>query len=139
MEAKVNKEKMIEMLYEGFSVAHIAREFKVTRNTIIGHKDRMTKLGLIDVEKIPLVKMRKCRRTRKEYLEDCFLNKSKKMCAPIEYNFKPLGVPVTLLDIKPNQCHFPCSDGHYCGADATKRHGYCATHHAVVYRKVKNG
>lgn len=53
---------------------------------------------------------------------------------------KALGVPVSIIDLRPNQCRFPIGDPkepdfHFCGAERLSAKPYCYEHHSIAYRQ----
>ena len=70
------------------------------------------------------------------HVEACLDNMKKMAKYNKSWNYIPK-IGISLLDIKSNQCHFPCKDGLYCGGEIREngkdplRH-YCEEHYKIM-------
>lgn len=80
---------------------------------------------------------------RKCFLKLPFRSKSKPASIPLkkekfkghDFNYPDEPGSVSLIDLKPHQCHFPCNGQMYCGEPNNKSHGYCTRHHKIMWKK----
>lgn len=128
MEAKkIDKKQLKKLLGEGYNVTRISQMTGFSVPVLCGHIANMSISG-----EICMAKIKKARLALSAFNPDVIRNKNRRVVKE-EWNYKPLGNGVTLEHIKSSQCHFPCSRGVYCGANAVYKHGYCQEHHDIVY------
>jgi GcrA cell cycle regulator len=120
-------DETIRTLWPTHSASMIAREFGVTRNSVVGRVHRL-KLG----PKPPghaanTPRAKRIKRVRfKENLPD--------RPAPV-VAIEPLNIGI--FDLEPSQCRFPCDGQGYktlfCGHPAAKGLPYCPGHCSIAY------
>ena len=124
MEAQIVN-RIIQLYHQDNSYLQISRIMgNVTRGKVQGILTRAIKAGHVK-KRFDL--------NEKQIME----NKIKIGTKDFKWDYEPLGVGVSLLDIKPDQCHFPCKDGLYCGAKIDNNNKktfkqYCTEHHKVM-------
>jgi len=107
----------------------ICKEIGTTEKGVAGRIDRAVKKGIIERrEKLQVTNSR-----QSGVIISVMSKLNAPKVTPMNWHYKPLGRGVPLVEVKSNECHFPCDGGVYCAAKKTKGM-YCAAHYDVVYK-----
>ncbi|UOF77796.1 gcra cell cycle regulator [Caudoviricetes sp.] len=111
--------KVGELISNGLSINKIASNLNLTKSQVEVSIDHLRQKGLL---KRPIGK-------NSDHLAAAVANKAK--LKDVDWPYIATN-GVSLINLKQNQCHFPCQDGLYCGEEVSRR-DYCAKHYAIVY------
>lgn len=128
--------KFKKLYAENMSYQNIANEFGMKRSAVETLVSKLRRKGEIAKSR-PRTSSQYQKRGRSQHTKTPYMIVYKAhnhKLKEVSWDFQPLGKGVTLLDLEPMQCHWPCNDGLYCGAEAMKSHGYCAYHILVSAR-----
>ena len=155
-------ERMLELLKEGLSASHIARELsemagrKLSRNAVIGKLHRMRKAGLIPENEEPPAQRQQAAKgevapttSRKEpaqpATDGALALETKAQPAPVAETSPQLavvseekGLVADIMELNQHTCRWPIGDPGeegfcYCGRRPQPGLPYCAHHAAIAY------
>lgn len=128
-EANDRDKEIIRLIGEGWSFRDVARKMSITAATVSGcmYRERERQRKAAGLPKAPRVRPGKRVVSSRE-------ERAPVVDAPIELPADH--VPVSLLDIRDGQCHFPIEGG-YCGLEAPPKQQYCDAHRRRMVSGVK--
>lgn len=112
---KALEKKIIELYNRGFLVKEIAKKIGIPVGTTSGICARLAK------------NKRMLGRGSGFYISPIRFDYK-----DIKWPYKPLGKSVTILELTPQTCRFPCEDNDYCGAEVYSK-GYCEEHYRLCW------
>jgi len=126
---KIDLDRLEALYKEGWTYTQLGSEFNCTNGAIGFQIKKLKKLGRIDSRKdavIPKVKVNKLK-LPKTIIDNTLAWKSFKKIPLPDWDYVS-ETGKTLLDLKSNECHWPCKDDLYCGKMPVAGKSYCEEH-----------
>jgi hypothetical protein len=126
-QAKIDLIKL-EILYkQNLTYQQLANEFNVTTVAIGFQLKALRKLGRVEYRDVKSKKQVKRGLQRKYVTNPLIIENNRARLIDVPWNYVS-ETGKTILDLKHNDCRWPCNDGLYCGKMSATGKSYCEDH-----------
>lgn len=137
-EHKIDLDKLVNLYNEGKTYVQMGDAFNVTNGAISFQLQKLKKLGRIQYRMHNIKKKEKPKKLKlpKTIIDNSIVWKSLKRIPLPNWDYIS-ETGKTIIDLKNNECHWPCKDDLYCGKMSVIGKSYCEEHKLIAEGKKK--